>query len=416
MPNPEENLEAILEKGLELHQSGNLNDAAECYRQILAKDPDHVDALFLLSGVQMSSGKEPEAVTMLSRALEIEPGFYPAYRPLGDAYKNLGNWKEAFAIYRKQAELMFSPGAPVPDDEVIFHYISKSKLKHDIEQLNYLMAKGLIDTSYEKIVEYYTELLEHFPINPDDPYTAPLPPVYRPLLESVYNRHVYLRDTPALDKPALNKAIDWSDVEKDYEKNQPGITYIDNFLKPEALNNIRDHCLESTFWHEFRYPNGYLGAFMREGFPCPLIEQVIEELAAAMPKIFKNHKILNLWGYKYDSKMTGINLHADQAAVNVNFWVTPDEANLDPNSGGLMIWDKEAPLDWDFEQYNADQDAMNAFIEESGAKPVCVPHKQNRAVIFNSDLFHATDEFEFKEGYENRRINITLLYGHRYQE
>ena len=31
-----------------------------------------------------------------------------------------------------------------------------------------------------------------------------------------------------------------------------------------------------------------------------------------------------------------------------NFWITPDEANLDPQGGGLEVWDVEAPLDWDF--------------------------------------------------------------------
>ena len=36
----------------------------------------------------------------------------------------------------------------------------------------------------------------------------------------------------------------------------------------------------------------------------------------------------------------------------------------------------------------------------------------NRAVIFKSMTAHSTDRFRFKDGYENRRINITLLYGH----
>jgi hypothetical protein len=36
-------------------------------------------------------------------------------------------------------------------------------------------------------------------------------------------------------------------------------------------------------------------------------------------------------------------------------------------------------------------------------------------VLFNSDLFHETDDIAFKEGLTNRRINITLLYGHRHR-
>jgi hypothetical protein len=31
-------------------------------------------------------------------------------------------------------------------------------------------------------------------------------------------------------------------------------------------------------------------------------------------------------------------VHADSAAVNVNIWITDDEANLDQNSGGLVVY------------------------------------------------------------------------------
>ena len=34
-------------------------------------------------------------------------------------------------------------------------------------------------------------------------------------------------------------------------------------------------------------------------------------------------------------------------------------------------------------------------------------------VIYNSDLFHRTDDIRFREGFENRRINVTMLYGRR---
>jgi hypothetical protein len=99
--------------------------------------------------------------------------------------------------------------------------------------------------------------------------------------------------------------------------------------------------------------------------------------------------------------------------VNVNFWITPDEANLDPESGGLVVWDKAAPLDWDFDKYNTDEGAIRRFLTEAGAKPVTIPYRANRAVIFDSDLFHETDRLSFREGYQNRRINVTLLYGER---
>jgi hypothetical protein len=122
-----------------------------------------------------------------------------------------------------------------------------------------------------------------------------------------------------------------------------------------------------------------------------------------------------MWGFKYDQEMSGINLHADPAAVNVNFWLTPDDANLDPSSGGLIVYDAEAPQSWRFQSYNngTSQAEIVSFLEKVEAKPVTFAHKQNRAVIFNSDLFHRTAPFHFKPGYENRRLNVTMLYGSR---
>ena len=111
--------------------------------------------------------------------------------------------------------------------------------------------------------------------------------------------------------------------------------------------------------------------------------------------------------------MSGIPIHADFAAVNVNFWVTPDEANLDEDSGGLIVWNKRMPPDWELWRYKDDIPAIREFLSNSRAKSLDVPYRQNRAVMFNSDLFHETGRLNFRDGYENRRINVTMLFGQR---
>jgi hypothetical protein len=152
---------------------------------------------------------------------------------------------------------------------------------------------------------------------------------------------------------------------------------------------------------------------MLGGFCCPLLMQIAEELRLALPSVIKDHTLREWWAYKYDSKLDGIPLHADHAAVNVNFWITPDEALLEPDAGGLTVWDREAPLDWDFTRYNQDEAAMREFLEREQAHAVYIPYRQNRVAMFNSDLFHETGSIRFRRGYENRRINITFLYGDR---
>ena len=66
----------------------------------------------------------------------------------------------------------------------------------------------------------------------------------------------------------------------------------------------------------------------------------------------KKFPLTKAWAFKCNNQMKGIKIHADFAAINVNFWITPDKANLNKNTGGLLIWDKEAPKNWNFEKYN----------------------------------------------------------------
>ena len=120
-----------------------------------------------------------------------------------------------------------------------------------------------------------------------------------------------------------------------------------------------------------------------------------------------------MWGYKCDSTLPGLGAHADSAAVNVNFWITEDEANLDPEHGGLLVYTHDAPKDWGFAKFNKDSATILSYLDSVGSVPVRVPYRANRAVIFDSDLFHASDRPHFRDGYSNRRINITLLYGLR---
>ena len=206
-----------------------------------------------------------------------------------------------------------------------------------------------------------------------DTFTVDLPAAAAKGLKPTYNRLIHKDPGAALAGPAVNPNLAIGAIEAGYKKNAPGMTFFDNFLTPEAIEGLRRFCLDSTIWYEFRYTNGYLGAFMEDGFCCPLLLQVADEMRLALPRIFKHHTLRKLWAFKYDSRLTGIPMHADFAAVNVNFWITPDDANLDAQGGGLVVWDVEAPLDWDFAEYNRDGPRMRGFLEDNNAQPLVVP-------------------------------------------
>jgi len=177
--------------------------------------------------------------------------------------------------------------------------------------------------------------------------------------------------------------------------------------------------------------NGYLGCFPNDGATHPILLKLTTELTRVMRGVFEPYALALWWFFKYsDAGNAGIGLHADPAAVNVNIWLTEDDAQL--SGGGLLIYDHVPPLEQptvaanhEFASVAAEDtlrrkllakvahgDTNGDHVQTRGARQV--PYACNRAVIFVSDQYHESEPFKFKPGYENRRCNLTLLFGDRW--
>jgi hypothetical protein len=355
--------------GNALVQLGKLDAAVATYGRALVLRPDFAEAHSNLGWTLWRQGRLEEAEAACRRAIAIAPNYAKAHARLGKILWDSNRIKESFQSFTRSAELSYgAPECNVANNEPILPH----KLLHDQEQRDYLSSIGLRDSG------------EIF----------------------------HLADGGRVIETALNCGNANDEISEQWRRSLPKIVVIDHFLTSEALDGLRRFCWGSTVWREV-YKEGYLGAFPKFGFACPLLAQIADELARGYPSVFASHPLTQIWAFKYDSQLAGTGVHADFAAINVNFWITPDDANLDSKSGGLVIWDKAAPLHWDFAKYNGDTTAALEFLAHTGARSVTVPYRSNRAVIFDSNLFHETDRIVFKEGYLNRRINITLLYGQR---
>jgi hypothetical protein len=292
-------------------------------------------------------------------------------------------------------------------------FLTVAKLRHDVEQFLHLQDKGLLGAEFSCVIDAYRATLGDMVAKGIEGQLA-LDDAAREAIGHVYNRIVHVRPTPRV-KRALSDSWSSATVEGQYVNTAPGLVVIDDFLSDETLEHLRLFCIESTVWSGNRYAHGRLGAFLFDGFNCPLLLQIAEELRDRMPTVIgERYPLRQLWGFKNTPYLPAHSTtHADFAAVNVNFWVTPTEANLDANTGGLVVHDVDAPLDWNFDMYNSSPELIRFFLCRREARSVTIPYRANRAVVFNSDLFHATAEVRFRPEYENRRVNITMLYGER---
>jgi len=446
---------SLIATGCDLLEKDNVAAAERCFLDAVTAFPDVPMGYNNLGWVYELRKDFDAAILSYRRALDLNPSFHLARRnlaellfALGRFSESVGHWdalliqrpndaehlnravdtalragdvKTASGYAERHAALTrgeagpFRDGErpPFPAGERPATYKTQGSLLHDIEQLRYLRSKARIGPEFDQVIRRYEQVLGGD--GPREPgLRAKLTKSELALIGNTYGRIHHKRASPAFAEPALSKTWRRGEAEDAYFDHPLGLVVVDDFLSPQALAELRAFCLESTVWFANRYAHDRLGAFFRDGFNCPLLVQIANEISEAFPRLIgRKHPLLQMWGFKYGQRQPKTSPHADFAAVNVNIWITPDEANLDKTGGGLTIYDVEAPLDWDFESYNKNGSKISEFLQVNGAKTISVPYRSNRALIFNSDLFHETAPFTFRDGYENRRINVTMLYGDR---
>ncbi|MFN4151935.1 MAG: tetratricopeptide repeat protein, partial [Candidatus Sericytochromatia bacterium] len=350
------------------------------------------------------------AIHYYQKAIESDPDNYQPYKNMGLTYIDKNDWKKAHKYFSKSVELRYDKNIVNSNEDVI---VGKHKLKHDIEQLEYLIENKLLNSEFRKEIDNYREVYHEISTKYPDSFLINLKENLASKIRKTFDKNIYTLKNTYIENELFSNKNNYQEIEEKYLNLETQVIYFDEFLTPETLKMVQDFCNESTIWHEFRRNRGYLASYMDNGLSTEVLYQISDELRKKMPKIFDNLYLMNIWAFKYDSKMDGVLVHADEAIVNVNFWIAPEDANLDKSSGGLIVYDVKAPIDWSFEKYNADTNYIYSYLSKNNANKIVIPHKENRAVLFDSSLFHETDKFNFKEGYENRRINVTLLFGKR---
>lgn len=386
---------------LALFLNGDPHQAVVHYREALAQDDSVAEMHLGLGWALFGTDFQDEAKACFEQALTLQPDLAEAHVKLALSLLAEDDVEAAHRHLLRSAELFVSPP----------RVTARFKLRHDADQLARLVSKGAIEDPGGRIAARLNRAMQAIPQTIADDQVLPVTPEQVAQLELDQCLPRYQPRTELRSNQILHPNFDRDAIENAYFSADPSVVTIDNLLSDEALAAVRDFCWDATVWNDVKV--GYLGAYIKEGFSSPLLLQIAAQIRSNLPNLLGDHPLIEMWGYKYDQALHGIETHADCAAVNLNFWIAPEEANQNPETGGLVLYTKEAPLSWDFRRYNNQRDDIEAFLDEAGRDFVRVAHKPNRAIVFNSNLFHKTDDFSFAPGYENRRINITLLYGHR---
>jgi Flp pilus assembly protein TadD len=387
----------------------NIEEAIVVFRRCTWLDRQNSLAHYNLAALLWETGQLDEAETVIRRAMKLDPNDTNIHAFLGVILAAKGQIDLASEAITAPFKRIYGLDSPRNGTESAFCKVHEIKLRHDIEQLEYLIETGKLSAEYDGLVQDYKKVLGSLP---DAPFSDinKLFPLPSQRFRDSYNRILHYHPPAAILGGALNTDIDTGAIEDAYFGQDYGMAAFDNFLKPEALSALRTFFMQSTQWFDVDIP-GEVGASIKHGICCPLLVQVAEETRAAFPRIFKDVLFHNTWSYKFYSRRSGVPVHADDGKISINFWLTPDEANLNPETGGLTFWKERVPIQFFGETPDKKSKIMQKIIDDPAVEPFIVPYGSNKVALFESRLLHKTNEVEFKDGYENRRVNLTILYG-----
>jgi tetratricopeptide (TPR) repeat protein len=389
--------------GVAIAAQGRHRAAIACFDEVLRRDSGFAAAHYNRAVALLKLGEMNDAIQAFSRAATLEPEHYEAHRALGFLWLAQGDRGRALDHLARTYELRRG------DDRTAIALKSlatttRHKLEHDAEQFRYLSQRTRDRLRFELLARSYRAVAEPLA----DGVTA-LSDAQIEVLGENYNTPIHLRGAPEVFGRAVNERPDRAALTAQF--NAQGAIFVDDLLTLEALDSLQRFLLESTIWHDFSHIDGFVASYLEDGLACPLLLQIADELRRAFPDILGPHRLSQAWAFKGLRSRSSVDVHADDATVSVNFWVTPTQANLRPERGGLVICRAPPSDDWEIKDYDADQERIVTFLAQKADDSLIVPYRQNRAVIFRSRLFHHSDRPEFAPGYENHRINLTFLYG-----
>ena len=386
---------------------GRYSEAADALRNLARSEPS-VAVLVALADMSFQLGDLTEAKENALEAVTTDPRAHAARVMLGRVRTALDERDAALADFRAALELAPPWKAPSGGGPIA---VPAHQALHNLEQLIYLeqadnLAPGTLLPAPAGVREMAQRKLNQ--MLDDTSREIPTIPLGGQYGRTIANPPLVLRDEapPAV---CLNRRDDWSDVAHTFKGEGKGIACVDHLLTPQALAQLQRFCLRSTVWRR-AYPPGYIGANPESGFFSPLLLQIAAELRQAIPELLDGHHLNYWWSFVCQHQRPGIDIHADHSDVSLNFWITPDQANLAPGSGGLDMWDVAAPDDWTFDDYNSGARDIRAFLRQEGARQTSFAYAENRGLLFKGTIFHQTAPCRFADGFENRRRNVTMLF------
>ncbi len=211
---------------------------------------------------------------------------------------------------------------------------------------------------------------------------------------------------------------DWRAVAAQVRTSTPfNHSVLDAFLTLESLATLRTALLESTAWSARSIDRENDGSrwtshqlFCRHP-EITLIKDILREMYDAVPELLRNRPVVDWWAI-LSHENAGLFPHCDGGAIGLNLWLTPDEFNERPGTGGMVLFDVKRTQSMTANEYASGSGGCVKYVNnKTTGHFMRVPFQFNRAVLFDAWTFHATEPARFRgSDLHTARLNLSFTF------
>jgi predicted O-linked N-acetylglucosamine transferase (SPINDLY family) len=172
-------IQQAIDRAMQLHQAGRFQEAESLYRQVLAQQPNHPDALHLLGVLAGQVGRLDLATDLINQAIAAAPGNADYHCNLGFFLQSQGRIDQAIASFQRAIEI--KPDMPVAHNNLGIALTSSGQLpqaiascqraieiKPDYPEAHYNLGNAFLHSQqFEQAIACYQRALQIKPNYPE---------------------------------------------------------------------------------------------------------------------------------------------------------------------------------------------------------------------------------------------------------
>lgn len=201
---------------------------------------------------------------------------------------------------------------------------------------------------------------------------------------------------------------DWNSLVRNFNGSYPfQYVVIDDLLTDDYYAQVRSAILGDWGW---RQKNWQVEQLFTVRPKIPHFEELVSSLKLSLYSLIGSYELMKYWAVMCHRNV-GLHAHSDNAMLALNLWLTPDECNLNQNTGGMILHDVKRSEEMQVHEFNAAPWAIDYLKSNTKGEIIKIPYKNNRAVLFDARIFHESDIVTFDStSVDACRINLTLAF------